>query len=179
MLTNLQAKEAVVARLRKQFEASPLVVLTEFRGAKVKEFDKLRRSLEKSNIKVEVVKNSLCERALAGTDKEILSQHFRGNVLVMFSTPDAIETAKALKAELKDSKAFSVKTGFFEGALIDAAGIDQVAALPSREELLGMLLATVLAGPQNVLGVLQAPGRDLMNLLSNFASKLEKAETNG
>ena len=175
-MTNLQEKEQAVARLREQFAASPLVVLTDFKGARVKEFDKLRRSLEKNQIKVEVVKNSLCERALAGTDKEILSSHFRGNVVVLFSTPDAIETAKVLKAQLRESEKFSVKAGFFDGALIDAKGIEEVASLPSREDLLARLLANLQAGPQNLLGVINGPGRDLMSLLANYASKLEDAE---
>lgn len=176
-MANLQEKEQAVARLREQFAASPLVVLTDFKGAKVKEFDKLRRTLEKNDIKCEVVKNTLCERAVAGTDKEILSSHFRGNVVVLFSTPDAIATAKVLRDQLKDTaEKFPVKAGFFDGTLLDAKGVEDVASLPSREDMLARLLANLLAGPQNVLGVLQAPSRDLVNLLNNYASKLEEAE---
>jgi ribosomal protein L10 len=59
---------------------------------------------------------------------------------------------------------------------LDANGVSAVAALPSREELLSTLLATIQEGPRQVMGVLQAPARDILYLLNNYASELEQSE---
>jgi large subunit ribosomal protein L10 len=66
------------------------------------------------------------------------------------------------------------KAGFFEGTVLDAAGVTTVSKLPSREELLVVLLRTIQEGPRQVLGVLQGPARDLLYLLQNYANKLEE-----
>src|SRR5678809_1298886 len=100
-MPNVEEKARVVDELRARFEKSPLVVLTEFKGATVKQLDSVRRGVEKGGVKFQVVKNTLCWRALQGTDKEKLAEHFRGNIGVMFSTDDPIATAKLLKVQLK------------------------------------------------------------------------------
>jgi large subunit ribosomal protein L10 len=72
-----------------------------------------------------------------------------------------------------DSKGkIQVKAGFFDGDILDPVGVKAVASLPSREELLVMLLRTLQEGPRQVLGVLQAPARDLLYLLKNYETKL-------
>jgi large subunit ribosomal protein L10 len=119
------------------------------------------------------VKNTLCERAVEGTDKEKLGAHFRGNIAVLFSGSDPIAAAKLLKDQLKDSEKFTVKAGFFDGDVLDMKGVEGVAGMASREDLLSQLLATVQAGPQQILGIIQAAPRDLLYVLNNYAAKLE------
>ena len=173
---NLESKVQMVDSLRERFEASPLVVLADFKGITVKELDKLRRGCEAGGIGFQVVKNSLCYRAVQGTEKEKLGDFFRGNIGVMFSGADPIGTARTLRAQLKGNEKITVKAGFFEGDILDAKGVEAVADLPGREELLGKLLATIQAGPQQVVSVIQGAPRDLQYLLSNLANKLEGGE---
>ena len=88
---------------------------------------------------------------------------------------DPIAAAKVLKAETKvlvDKERFTLKGGFFDGEILDSKGVSDVAELPSKDELFAMLLGLLLKGPQQMLGVIQAPGRDLVTLLKNFESKL-------
>jgi large subunit ribosomal protein L10 len=66
-----------------------------------------------------------------------------------------------------------MKGGWFDGEVLDGEAVKKVADLPSKEELQARLLATVLEPPQQVLRLLQAPGRDLVTLLHNYAHKLE------
>lgn len=172
---NIAEKEAVVASLRERIVASPLIVLADFKGVTVKEMDKVRRGVEKNGIKFQVVKNSLCVRALEGTGKEQLADHFRGNVGVLFSGADPIGAARALRDQLKESERFVVKAVFFEGDVLDGKGVAAIADLPGREELLSTLLATIQEGPRQLLGVLQGPSRDLLYVLGNYAAKLESA----
>lgn len=173
---NRAEKEAFVDEIRGRFEAAPLVILTDFVGSTVAQTDQLRRACEPEGVHFQVVKNTLCKRAIEGTDKEVLADYFRGNVGVVFSGEDPIATAKLFKDQLKQNDKLQVRAGFFEGDVLDANGVAAVADLPSREELLAKVLATVLEAPRRVLRVIQAPGRDLVYLLNNYATKLEGGE---
>lgn len=174
---NRAEKEAFVHDIRGRFEAASLVILTEYVGSTVAETDALRRACEEhEGVRFQVVKNTLCRRALAGTEKEALSEHFSGNIGVLLSGDDPVAAAKVYKAQAKENKKLQVRAGYFEGEILDAEGVEAVAELPSREELLAKLLSTILEGPRRVLRVLSAPGRDTVNLLNNYANKLEGGE---
>jgi large subunit ribosomal protein L10 len=93
----------------------------------------------------------------------------------IISGEDPIAAAKVLKAETKNlvkDEVFALKGGFFDGEILDSKGVSDVAELPSKDELFAMLLGLLQKNPQNILGVVQAPGRDLVTLLKNFESKL-------
>ena len=141
----------------------------------VAEITEFRDQLRAKGIRYEVVKNSLARRAIEGTPLEGLGVHLAGMTGWVLSGDDPILAAKTLREATKDLKKnekFILKGGFFDGELLDGAAIAKVADLPSKEQLYQMLLGLVLKGPQNVLGVVQAPGRDLVNLLKNYEAKL-------
>lgn len=173
---NLSEKEAMVEQVGAVVLQAPLVVLTDFQGATVAEIMKLRRTVTAAGMSFQVVKNSLARRAIAGSDREGLAPHFKGNTVVICSGEDAVAAAKLLKTELKDKEKFKVRVGFFDGAVLDPKGVEGVAELPSREQLLANLLGLLQEGPRQLVSVIQAPARDLVNVLSNYASKLESAE---
>jgi large subunit ribosomal protein L10 len=109
---------------------------------------------------------------------EGVSQWLSGMTGWVISGDDPIATAKVVRDAIKDlnkAEKFTIKGGFFEGEALDAAAIVKVADLPSREELLVSLLRTLQEGPRQVLGVLQAPARDLLFLLKNYENKLADA----
>jgi large subunit ribosomal protein L10 len=167
-------KAAFIEEVRERFLNAPLVILTDWKGSTVAELDALRRSLESEGIQFQVVKNTLCRRALQGTEMEALGSHFRGNIGVLFAGDDAIAAAKLYRAQKKDNAKLICRAGYFEGDVLDEKGVDAVADLPSREELLATLLRTLQEGPRRVLGVIRGPARDLLYLLSNYANKLEE-----
>jgi large subunit ribosomal protein L10 len=168
-----EQKAAFIEDIRGRFGQASYVVLADFRGSTVAQMDSLRRACEPSGSHFQVVKNTLCKRAVAGTDAEALSEHFVGNVGVLFSGEDPIATAKMFKEQLKGNNNLQVKAGFFEGGVLDEKSTVAVADLPSREDLLSTLLRTLQEGPRQVLGVIQGPARDLLYLLHNYADKLE------
>jgi large subunit ribosomal protein L10 len=171
---NRTAKEEFVAEIKGRFETSPLVILSDWKGSTVQEMDSIRRACEPLGVHFQVVKNTLCKRAVQGTEMESLAEHFRGNVGVFFSSDDPIGAAKFFEEQKKENAKLVCKAGFFEGTVLDAAGVTTVSKLPSREELLVVLLRTIQEGPRQVLGVLQGPARDLLYLLQNYANKLEE-----
>ncbi len=169
---NRAQKAEVVETLKGDFAQAPFIVLTDWIGSTVEELDKLRRSCEPVGSTFRVVKNTLCRRALEGTDMQALSEALAGNVGVLFSGEDPIASAKAFKEQANENKKLQVKAGFFEGDVLDASATLAVAELPSREELQVMLLRTVQEGPRQVLGVIQGPARDLLYVLNNHAANL-------
>ena len=172
---NRAEKAEFVDEVRAAFTSAPLLILSDFQGVTVTEIDRVRRAVEKAGAEFRVVKNSLCRIALADTPKADLASKFRGNIGVVVSGDDPIATAKAFRTLLKENEKLKVKGGFFDGDVLDAKQVDAVADLPSREELLSHLLATIQEGPRQVLRVLQAPARDLLYLLNNYAAKLEES----
>lgn len=172
---NREQKTQMIDELHGRFSAGPFVALTDFKGSTVAQMDNIRRKCEPAGLYFRVVKNTLAVRALEGTGKEKLADHFVGNVGVIVSGEDPVAAAKFVRQYAKENENIKIKAGFFDGDVLDAKGVEVVADLPSKEELLSQLLATIQAGPRDLLGVLQAPSRDLLYLLANYADKLEKA----
>jgi large subunit ribosomal protein L10 len=170
---NRTQKAEFIEEMHGRLTETPLVILTDFIGSTVAEMDTLRRSVEEDGVYFKVVKNTLAKRALEGTGKEALAQHFRGNIGVIIAGEDPVAAAKVLKKQIKDNDKLIIRAGFFEGDLLDPKAVAAVAELPSKEELQVMLLRTLLAAPRQVLGIVQAPARDLLYLLKNYETKLE------
>lgn len=172
---NRAEKAEFIEDVRAAFTEAPLVILTEFKGSTVLQLDEVRRACEGAGGHFRVVKNTLTRIALEGSGKESLTGHFVGNVGVIFAGDDPIGVAKVFRKLVKDNAKLEPKVGFFEGDVLDVKGVDAVADLPSREELLGQLLATLQEAPRQILGVIQGPARDLLYVLNNYASKLDEA----
>lgn len=170
---NREDKAAFIEEVRDRFVNAPLVILTDWKGSTVAEMEALRRACEPAGVHFQVVKNTLCRRAIEGTDLEGLSEHFKGNIGVLFASDDPIAAAKLFRAQKKENAKLICRAGYFEGDVLDGAGVEAVADLPSREELLVTLLRTIQEGPRQVMGVIRAPARDLLYLLNNYANKLE------
>jgi len=174
---NRSEKAEFIDEVRESFGNAGLLILTDFQGASVLELDKFRRGVEQAGASFRVVKNSLCRIALGDSPKAALAEHFRGNVGVVVAGEDAVAAAKAFRTLVKENDKIKVRVGYFDGDVLDAKQVDAVADLPSREQLLSQLLATLEESPRQLLRVLQAPARDILNVLQNYASKLEESAT--
>jgi large subunit ribosomal protein L10 len=172
---NVATKTSLVQTFSDRLNETPLVVLADYRGVTVAEISEFRDKLREKGITYEVIKNTLARRAIEGTPLEGLNQHLSGMTGWVISGEDPILAAKTLRdatKEMKKAEKFIIKGGYFDGEVLDAGAMAKVADLPSKEELYVMLLGLVQKGPKNVLGVLSAPGRDLVNLLKNYEAKL-------
>jgi large subunit ribosomal protein L10 len=176
---NREQKAGMVDDLHARFKDTPFVVLTDFKGSTVAELDSFRRACEPAGIYFRVVKNTLAVRALEGTGKEILADKFKGNVGLVIAGEDAIGAAKLVKDKTKDSEKIVVKAGYFDGDVLDSKGVAQIADLPTKPELQAKLLGLLVQVPQQLFAILQAPARDLLGVLNNYAAKLEKDDSAG
>ncbi len=174
---NRSQKAEYVDTLSQRIQAAPLIMLADYRGVNVADISRFRDHLRERGVQYEVIKNTLALRAIAGTSHEGLSEHLTGMVGWVFSGEDPIDAAKAVKEvsktlEFTKRELFVVKGGYFEGEAIGADEIIAVASLPGRDELLSKLLATLIEGPRQVMGVIQGPARDLLYVLKNYEQKL-------
>ncbi len=175
---NRAQKEAFVEELSTRLSEVPLVVITDYRGATVAETNALRRTFESNGMSMQIVKNTLAKRAIDGTPMEGLTPHFQDMIALIFSNEDPVASAKVIRDEITRNKKsqVSIKAGYFDGTVTDAAGVNRIAEMPSKEELFVMLLRTMQEPARRVMNVMQAPARDLLYLLTNYESKLAAAE---
>ena len=169
-------KQARVDSLCEQLSDASLIALVDYTSITVEQVNSVRRTLETKGLTYRVEKNTLINLAIKDTDKADLNKYLNGMVGVIISGGDAIDAAKTIRSVTAGFKGstFIVKGGYFDGDVLDGKQIDKVADLPSKEELLATLLRTIQEGPRQVLGVIQGPARDLVNLLKNYENKLSE-----
>lgn len=169
-------KQARVDSLCEQLSDASLIALVDYTSITVEQVNSVRRTLETKGLTYRVEKNTLINLAIKDTDKADLNKYLNGMVGVIISGEDAIDAAKTIRSVTAGFKGstFIVKGGYFDGDVLDGKQIDKVADLPSKEELLTTLLRTIQEGPRQVLGVIQGPARDLVNLLKNYENKLSE-----
>ena len=175
------SKVETLSMLKEGISSAPMVVLINYEGIQVEEINTIRRKFDENGIRYIVAKNTLIKKAIENTDKEELGSYLVNMTGLVLSSEDGVNTAKVVREIIKDrtkakKEGFVVKGGFFDGEILDPKAVDKVADLPSKEELLSTLLRTLQEGPRQVLGVLQGPSRDLVNLLKNYENTLSEAE---
>lgn len=135
----LEQKKAIVAELTEQLKGSVAGVVVDYKGITVADDTKLRKDLREAGVKYSVVKNTLLGLAAKNAGLDDLSSVLEGTTAIAFSEEDHTAAARILSKFADTHKNFSVKSGFLEGKVVDAATIDSLAKLPTRE----VLLATV------------------------------------
>jgi large subunit ribosomal protein L10 len=154
---------------------APFILVAEYRGTKVSEINEFRRELEKAGMKYRVIKNTLARRAFAQVGVSGLDGQLKGMSGFVFSSDDAVASAKALRGLMKVVPQMQVRAGYFDGGVLGNKAIEIVADMPSKEDLLARLLATLVEGPRQLVSVIQAPARDLVQVLKNYEDKLSEA----
>lgn len=136
----IQAKQDQVDALKARIEKSVAGVLVDYRGITVADDTKLRKELREAGVHYAVIKNNIMRRAAEATGFGGLTEAMTGTTAFALSEEDPIAAAKILQKFADDSKgAFTIKAGFMEKELLDAAGVERVAKLPGKNELLTML----------------------------------------
>jgi large subunit ribosomal protein L10 len=150
-LDNLKAELAKVSTL----------ILTTFQGITVENDTKLRRAVQAAGGKYKVVKNTLAERAGTGTFAEGVLKNLKGTNSIAYTETDPVALAKALTKIAKDVPAFQFRSGVVEGRVISMQEIQQLASLPSKEELLSKIMFLLNAPAQRIAMALNALPRNL------------------
>jgi large subunit ribosomal protein L10 len=154
-------KQEDLDKLKGELARVSTVILTTFQGITVENDTKLRRAVQAAGGKYKVVKNTLAERAGAGTPAENLLKNLSGTNSIAYSEQDPVALAKALTKVAKDVPAFQFRAGLVEGRVISIAEIQQLANLPSKEELISKVMFLLNAPAQRIAMALNALPRNL------------------
>jgi large subunit ribosomal protein L10 len=149
-------KTTQLGELKQRFEKSKGIVLTEYKGMTVAQMAELRKQLKEVGGEYKVCKNTLVSLAAKDTPFELAKSYLIGPTGVAFGYEDPIAVAKkVLEFSIKNDK-FAIKSGIIDGTLFDAAQIKEVAKLPARPVLLGMLAGVMQAPAQKFAAALNA-----------------------
>lgn len=163
MSLNLEDKKAVVAEVSAKVANAQTIVLAEYAGVTVEALTDLRVKARKSGVYLRVLKNTLARRAVADTPFAPLAEQMTGPLIYGISE-DPVAAAKVLNDFAKGNDKLVLKVGSYAGKVLDQAGVQALASIPSREELLAKLL-----------GVMHAPVSGFACTLAALAKQREEA----
>lgn len=163
MSLNLEGKKEVVAEVVAKVANAQTMVLAEYRGTTVKDLTKLRAEARAKGVYMRVLKNTLARRAVDGTGFAVAKDHMVGPLLYSFSE-DAVAAAKVVNDFAKGNDKLVITAGAYNGKMLDKAGVQSLANIPSKEVLLAQLL-----------GLMQSPISGLARVLAAVAEKKSAA----
>ena len=162
-MAKVEQKQVVVNEIKEKLEKATSAVLVDARGLSVAEDTELRKQLREAGVVYKVYKNTLVKRAIAGTEFEPMTDMLEGPTAIAICTTDATAPARILSNFAKTAEALELKCGVVEGTYYDAAGIQTIASIPSRDELLSKFL-----------GSIQSPITNFARVIKQIAEKNEE-----
>ncbi len=154
-------KEKDLAALRAEFEKVENLFVTSYEKMRVSQDDALRKAVREAGSKYRVVKNNLAEKASEGTPSENVLKGLRGMTSIAYTYDDPVALAKALTTYAKANPVFTFKAGIVQGRVIDVKAINDLASLPSKEEIYAKLMFLLNAPAQRLAGTINAVGRSM------------------
>ena len=152
----LESKQEIVRNLAEKMRNSTAGVLVKYEGITVEDDTKLRAALRAAGVDYCVMKNSLTGRACDEVGYGDMKQYLVGMTALALSEKDPVAPAKIMKEYADKIESFEVKAGFVEGGLLDAAGVNALAEIPSKEQLVVKMLGSLMSPLYGLAYVLQA-----------------------
>jgi large subunit ribosomal protein L10 len=154
-------KQKDLDALRHDLEKTGNLFVTGYEKLRVAQDFELRKAIRGAGGKYRVVKNNLAEKASEGMPAEKVLKGLRGMTSLAYTEGDPVALAKALTAYAKANPSFTFKAGMVEGRAIDIKEINDLATMPSKEEIFAKLLFLIQAPAQQLVTAINAVGRNL------------------
>ena len=162
-MAKVELKKPVVEEISELLNGAATAVVVDYRGLTVAEDTELRKQLREAGVVYKVYKNTVINFAIKDTEFADLAQHLEGPTAIAVCKDDATAAARVLAKFAKTAEALEIKGGVVDGVYYDAAGIGQIASIPSREVLLSKLL-----------GSMQSPVTNFARVIKQIAEKNEE-----
>ena len=159
MLTREQKKN-YISEITAQFENSKAVMVTHYQGLTMTQLDELRAQMREHGIIFKITKNRITKLALEKTKCKDLSNLFTGPTAVAFGE-DAIMSARILSKFAEDNENLKLIGGIMDNEVLDQAGVQNVASLPTLDE-----------ARANIVGIFNAPASKLVSILLAYSEKM-------
>ena len=180
-MAKVELKQPIVQAIADDIKDAQSVVLVDYRGLTVAQDTELHKQLREAGVIYKVCKNTMMKRAFEGTEFAGLEEYLEGPSALVVSKDDATAPARIICKFAKTAEALEVKAGVVEGNVYDAAGINELSKVPSREELLSKLLGSLQSPITNLARVLnqiaEQGGAGACEAAAEEASAEEPAET--
>jgi large subunit ribosomal protein L10 len=158
-------KAQVLDEIKEAFSNVASVVIADYRGIRVPVVTTMRDDFRKNGCHYRVIKNSLVKIAVKGSKMEPMSTLMVGTTAVIWSNEVPQTPAQLALKWAKDEPKFKIMGGYFEGTVLDAAGVDALAKMPGKAEMRASMLMTFLAAPQSFVAQLAAGPQNFAYLI--------------
>ena len=155
-MPKIEQKQVVINEIKEKLDKSLSLVLVDARGLTVEQDTVLRKKLREAGIDYKVYKNSMMNFAVEDTKFAPIAEYLKGPSTMAFSYDDATSAARIISGEMKAMPKLEFKAGVVDGVLYDAAGVDAIAKIPSKEVLLSRLLGSFKSPMSSFARVIKA-----------------------
>lgn len=169
-------KTSIINELKDNLSGSVFVILADYRGLTAEKTNDLRGRLRERDARMQVVKNRVLDHAAADAGLEGLKDGSTGPSAMVYGNGDVAAVAKILKDFIKEHEKPVIKIGAMEGVILSAQDVEDLASLPSREQLLSMVVGTLAAPMSQVIGVFQQKASSLLYALQAVIDKKNNPE---
>ena len=170
MLTKEQKKN-YISEITTQFENSKAVMVTHYQGLTMTQLDELRAKMREHGIIFKITKNRITKLALEKTKCKDLSNLFTGPTAVAFGE-DAIMSARILSKFAKDNENLKLIGGIMDNEVLDQAGVQNVASLPTLDEARAKIVGILATPASKIVSILLARSEKMSNLTPEISDKI-------
>ncbi len=175
MALNISEKKDVVKEVSEIASSAQSAVAAEYRGLSVQELSELRNNARNLGVYVKVIKNSLAKIAIKDTNFECMDSSLKGPLIFAFSKEDLGSAAKLVNDFKKENNLLKPIVVAVNGELVDVDKLSQIAALPTKDQAISMLMSVMKQPVEKFVRTLAAPNTKLVQTLSAYKIKLEQS----
>ncbi len=169
-MLNKEQKKNYISEMTTQFDSTEAVIVTHYQGLNVTQLDDLRKKMREHGIKFKITNNRITKLALEKTKCKDLTNLFKGPTAVALSE-DAITSAKILTKFAKENENLKILGGIMGSDILDVAGVQNVATLPSLEEARAKIVGILSSPAQKIASILLAPASKIAILALEKSKK--------